>query len=330
LDAAAVTASAELAVQRLGGGGDWLLALPPGRIAGVNVLARALIGGGSVTRMDGPFGADAFAARAAAMGGGPKFTALVPTQLKRLLAAGGDGIVQLARFQAVLVGGAPLDRETRRRAEAGGVRLIETYGMAETCGGCVWDGVPLEAVGIEVVDDVVEIAGPVLALGDCAADGGGEAVQAPRGGGGAFGWRDGRRWHRSRDLGRLQAGRLTVLGRADNAVTSGGVTISPEAVEAVLAEAPWVAQGVVVGLPSEEWGEELVAVVVARDERGADAGDLEELRRRVARRLGRAAAPRELAVVQSIPELGPGKTDRPGARRLAVRQRDAGATRRVG
>ena len=75
---------------------------------------------------------------------GPAYLSLVPTQLGRALDAG----VRLDGYAAVLVGGAACPPALVERARAAGVRVVLSYGMTETCGGCVYDGEPLP--GVEV------------------------------------------------------------------------------------------------------------------------------------------------------------------------------------
>jgi O-succinylbenzoic acid--CoA ligase len=140
----------------------------------------------------------------------------------------------------------------------------------------------------------------------------GTATGEPNG----FGERDGRRWFVSSDMGawRTASGTLEILGRADNAITSGGATVVPEAVEAALRELPGVADALVVGLADAEWGQAVTALVVPRD---GWVPELEKLRLHVKRRLGREAAPRRLVAVAALPELAPGKPDRRAAAALA-------------
>src|SRR5919199_1390648 len=120
------------------------------------------------------------ASAAAALTGGRRYTALVPTQLVRLLEAAqqgdGDGLRQLARFDAVLVGGAGTPVSVIERAAAAGVRVVTTYGASETSGGCVYDGVPLDGVRVRLEDGPdgsrVLLGGPTLARGYRGGDGG--------------------------------------------------------------------------------------------------------------------------------------------------------------
>ncbi|MGY1718555.1 o-succinylbenzoate--CoA ligase [Blastococcus sp. SYSU DS0552] len=289
LSAAALRASAAATLDRLGGPGSWLLALPVSAIAGLQVLCRGLLGGRSATRLGaGEPLADAVARMPA---GDRRYTSLVPTQLRRALDAEPDA---LRAFDAVLVGGAATDPALLARARAAGVAVATTYGMTETAGGCVYDGLPLAGVTVRVTDGI-ELAGPVLAHGY---RGDPQATAA------AFA--DG--WFRTRDAGTLGPdGRLTVHGRLDEVVISGGVNVPPAAVEAALREHPAVADAVVFGRPDPEWGQRVVAAVVPAP---GGAPTLAELRPWVTERLGAPAAPRELRLIASIPTLHTGKPDR--------------------
>ena len=137
LPPAALRASAAATAARLGGPGRWLLALPADHVAGVQVIVRALLAGAPPVVQDlrGGFRPAGFAAATARLGPGRRYTSLVPTQLLRLLDAGGAALDALRGYDAVLVGGAALDAGLRARAEAAGVRVVATYGMTETAGG---------------------------------------------------------------------------------------------------------------------------------------------------------------------------------------------------
>jgi o-succinylbenzoate---CoA ligase len=288
LSADALTASATATHERLGGPGAWLLALPVSAIAGLQVLCRGLLAGERATVLER---GDTLAAATARMPAGRRYTALVPTQLRRFLDAEPDG---LRAFDAVLVGGAATDPELLARAHDAGVAAVTTYGMTETAGGCVYDGEPLDGVRVRVTGGGVELAGPMLALG---------YRLDPEGTAEAFA--DG--WFRTRDAGHLADGRLTVTGRLDDVVITGGVNVSPAAVEAALRTHPDVADAVVVGRPDEEWGQRVVAAVVPAP--GATP-ELSTLRAWVTERLGAPAAPRELRLIEEIPTLHTGKPDR--------------------
>jgi o-succinylbenzoate---CoA ligase len=290
LSAAALAASAAATERRLGGPGRWLLALPVTHVAGLQVVLRALRAGSPPV----PAGPD-FAADTAALGPGRHYTSLVPTQLRRLLAAGPATLDALRSYAAVLLGGAAPPAGLVAQARAAGVPVVVTYGMSETCGGCVYDGVPLDGVTVDLAEgDRIRIGGPVLAGGyrlrpelTRRAFAGGRFVTG--------------------DVGRLTGGRLTVLGRADDVLVTGGEKVAPAAVADALAEHPAVAEAAVVGVADPEWGQRVVAVVVLHDGAGLT---LAEARRHVAGRVSAVAAPRELRVVDALPLLPSGKLDR--------------------
>lgn len=295
LSATALRASARAGLARLGGPGRWVLALPVTSVAGLQVLVRSLVGGTEPVLADGDL---ATAARRAGPTGA--YTALVPTQLHRLDRTG--DLPLLARFDAVLLGGAPSDPALLQRARAAGVRVVRTYGMTETCGGCVYDGWALDGVRVRVAEDGrVHLAGPMLF------DGYGDDPEATaavlRGG-----------WFRTGDLGRVDAdGRLEVLGRADDVVLTGGVSVHLGAVERAVRSHPAVAEAAVTATADEEWGSRVVVVLVP----DGQAPSLADLRDHVAAALPRTWAPRDLRVVDALPLLATGKVDRLAVRALA-------------
>jgi O-succinylbenzoic acid--CoA ligase len=284
----AVLASARASAARLGGSGPWLLALPSSYVAGLNVLVRSLLAGHrpEVLGRRNP--------RETGMAGG--FVSLVPTQLHRWLADAADADA-LASFDTVLVGGGPVDASLKERARKAGVRLVATYGMAETCGGCVYDGVPLDGVGLALADDGrVRLAGPMLF--DCYLDDPAATDEVLVDG-----------WFHTSDAGRLDDdGRLQVLGRVDDVVLSGGVNVSATAVAARLREHPGVAAAEVLGAVDPEWGNRVVAVLALVDP--DEPLSLDGVRAWVGETHPRSWAPREVVVVPELPMLANGKVDR--------------------
>lgn len=315
LSRAALRASATATEHRLGGPGRWLLALPTHHVAGLQVLVRSVLAGTTpVVAPDGPFRPAAFVEAVGAFGTAERrYTSLVPTQLVRLL-DDPAATAALTTFDAVLLGGAATAPDVLARARAAGVGVVTTYGMTETCGGCVYDGVPLDGVAVALDDDGrVLLSGPVLADGYRDRPDLDAFVTLP----------DGRRALRTNDLGRLDDGVLTVLGRADDVLVTGGAKVAPAAVEAVLGGVDGVREACVVGVPDAEWGQAVVAVVVPRP---GDAPALDQVREVVARRLGAPSAPRHLVTVPELPLRGPGKVDRTAVARLAAERLDRDAT----
>jgi o-succinylbenzoate---CoA ligase len=298
LTAAALRASARASLGRLGArpGQPWLSCLPPSHISGLQVFVRSLLAG-SVPVIAGRLDA----ATAAAAGG--HYVSLVPAQLRQLLDEPG-GPAALAGFRAVLLGGAAVPGGLLAGARAAGARVLTTYGMTETCGGCVYDGQPLDGVSVRIgAGGRIGLAGPVLFAGyrgrpELTA----AALDGP--------------WFVTSDLGELDgAGRLTVHGRADGMINTGGEKVAADQVAAVLAACPGVRDAAVVGRPDPQWGELVTAVVVAADP--ADPPGLAQLRRSVRGQLPGYAAPRALVLVPEIPLLRSGKPDLQALRLLA-------------
>jgi O-succinylbenzoic acid--CoA ligase len=314
LSASALRASAGATAERLGGPAAWLLALPAEHIAGVQVIVRSLLAGAvpAVQDLREGFRPDDFVAATAELPGGRRCTSLVPTQLGRLLDAGGSALVALRSYDAVLVGGAALDPGLRARAATAGARVVTTYGMSETAGGCVYDGLPLDGVRVHLDEGGrIRLGGPTLADGYLGAPA--ETAAVFDGG-----------WFRTTDLGRWRDGRLEVLGRADDVIISGGENVAPVAVERVLAAQAGVRAACVVGLPDAEWGQVVAAAVVAEPGNGEpDAVRADRWRAAVRTELGRAAVPRVVLAVPEIPLRGVGKPDRRAVTELLVARRDA-------
>lgn len=295
LSRAAMVASARATHERLGGPGRWLLTLPASYVAGLQVVIRSLVAGEEPVVLDDHA---SFAAAAAECAAGPAaYLSLVPTQLRRMLASEVDAEA-LAGFDAVLLGGGPIDPTLRVEAEGRGIRVVATYGSSETSGGCVYDGVPLDGVELDVRDgEPIRIGGPTLFEGYQ-----GDPDLTARA------LVDG--WFVTSDLGRLIDGRLQVLGRVDDVVISGGVNVPTPAVARRLLDHPKVKEVEVLGVADPEWGQRVVAFLV---------GDLslDQARDWVAVEHPRAWAPRQLVGLDTMPFLATGKVDRIALRAVA-------------
>jgi O-succinylbenzoic acid--CoA ligase len=296
LTAGALRHSARASLARIGArpGERWLCPLPTSHIAGLGVLVRSLLAG-TEPRVTGRL--DPGTGDLAALG--CAHVSLVPTQLRRLLAAGAD----LAAFRTILLGGAAAPAGLLAAARAAGARVVTTYGMSETCGGCVYDGRPLDGVSVSTAaDGRIRIAGPVLFSGYRGAAG--PAGGPPPGSPGSL--VDG--WFVTSDLGRIDgSGRLVVLGRADEMINTGGEKVAPAQVAAVLEAHPAVREAAVIGEPDPGWGERVTAIVVPTTPASPPA--LADLQAHVREHLPRYAAPRSLLLVSGIPLLPSGKPD---------------------
>ena len=329
LSAAALLASARAALDRLGArpGQRWLCGLPTHHISGLGIMVRSLVADSVpvVTAQLDPevVASAARAAAGASSGANPTpgtnllpgganpapgtnplpecdYLSVVPTQLRRLLDAGAP----LAAFRAILLGGAAIPPGMLAEAAASGARVVTTYGMTETCGGCVYDGVPLDQVRVTAsADGRLRISGPVLFSGYRLAP---ELT--------ASALDDG--WFATSDLGGVGPdGRVSVRGRADDVINSGGEKIVASEVEDALRTCAAVRDAVVLGTPDPHWGERVTALVIPSDP--ADPPSLRQIREQLSASLPRYAAPQALLLVAEIPLLPSGKPDRQLLRQIA-------------
>ncbi|MGH3341233.1 MAG: AMP-binding protein, partial [Propionibacteriaceae bacterium] len=297
---AALRASVEATHTRLGGAGDWALALPPFYIAGLNVLARACVGGTRAV----PVRSDLSDLTAVAGNlSERRYISLVPAQLGRALQRS-EVTAALAGFSAVLVGGGPTDVNLVERARASGIKVVTTYGMSETCGGCVYDGQPIPGVAVDLTeDDQILIKSSTLFAGyrlrpDLTAE--------------VF--IDGR-FH-TRDRGRWDAGRLVVLGRLDDVVITGGHKVDLADVEQAVQQwaAHHQAHAAALGIPDPVWGTTIMAV-------SDSPGSLEDLQTVVRQWLPTYAVPRELIYLDQLPWLPNDKPNRAAIRSMILNLR---------
>ena len=285
LPRAAIRAAIERSNVALGAEPDdpWLAVLPPGHVGGLLVYLRSAVLG-TPLEAHSRFDPDVLD------GAGRVFVSVVPTMVGRLV----EAEASLAGV-TLLVGGDRLEPGLRDAAAGLGARVVGSYGLTEACGGVAYDGVLLEGTDARVPSDgTIELAGTTLMDGyrnDPAATA--EAFTL-----------DG--WLRTRDLGELGAdGRLEILGRADEAITSGGETIWPQEIEAVLEDHPKVGEVAVAGVPDAERGQHVAVWVVPRSYENPPT--LEELVRHATGRIARFKLPRDLSLVSRLPRTPSGK-----------------------
>ncbi len=294
-----VVSSADATHQFLGGAGGWLLALPPHHIAGIQVLTRSLVAGIEPITVDVSEGFNvekfAEAAEELRLDSARCYTSLTPMQLLKAMDTL-QGIEALRLFDAILVGGAPLRYDDRRAAKELGITAVTTYGSSETAGGCVYNGRPLPGVTVRVEKERIILGGPMIAAGyrnfdhheDFQPDG----------------------YFRTADTGYLKEGVLTVTGRLDTVIVSGGLKIHPEVLEGVIREIPGITDVCVVGIPDRRLGE---AIVAAYTGTASPEDIIESLHE-----LPRWQLPKEIMKVEMLPQIGPGKVDRRGIVQLFV------------
>lgn len=325
---------------------QWLLALPAHYVAGAQVLARSVLAGttpvvaASVTD-GGSFTPGVFLNAAERLSCARRFASLVPTQVHKLLEAaeaspalGSEIYDALGQFTGILLGGAPASASLLAAARELGLNVVTTYGSAETAGGCVYSGVALPGVRLRVVPEDAGLAdSPVVAGAEVAGRIwlGGEHLASGYLGDSArtashfFVDAHGCRWYRTDDYGSFvppapntseddSASVLSVLGRSDDVIITGGVKVSSHAVAAVLESHPAVREAAVAGVPDARWGAAVIAAVTLRNlpgHYGADAAETAgQLQQLCGARLGAAGVPKVVRIVPDFPAASTGKPDR--------------------
>lgn len=310
LPATSICASISATTTHLGASGQWLLTLPANYVAGTMVVLRSLSAGHvPLTYGEHPFTTARFLACCENFKPGiDRFTSLVPTQLFRLLENPTPELLQCLRsFKAILVGGASLPTNLATKAQDLNLPLVFTYGMSETCGGCVYDGKPLPGVQVKLAPGgTILLSTPTLATGYLSESGFTPLPIVKVGT---------KKFFPTSDSGVIDpAGTLTVTGRLDDVVISGGLNIAPAHIENLLSAEERFGQVCVLGVPDPHWGQKLVALCSGKN--FADAcGRAREL---ITATNPVAWVPKEFFFEVPLPQLSSGKLDRQTARNLAT------------
>lgn len=307
IPATALINGAQGTAHHLGGHAQWLLALPTTHIAGIQVLARSLVAGTrpvSVDRTAG-FTPTAFLQGVSRLNHTFTATSLVPTQLDTLLldpdhVRRSESIAALRSFNAILLGGAAPTSHLSATITELKLPVTRTYGMSETAGGCVYDGTALPGVTIKLTPDQrIMLTGPTLASG---------YLDNPAATAAAFPTINNTRWHLTNDLGTLTGGRLTITGRIDDIINTGGVKVAPAPIDDALLTVPGVTGACTVATPHPHWGQAVTAVITVCAD--SEIPTLTAIRTELSRSLNAAQLPQRLLITTDFP-LGPsGKINR--------------------
>jgi acyl-CoA synthetase (AMP-forming)/AMP-acid ligase II len=288
-----------------------LVAVPPFHIAGVTAVLSSTYAGRRVVPL-ARFSAEDWISTALAEGVTHAF--VVPTMLARIVAALEDEPdVGLPTLRHLAYGGARMPAPVLERAlhRLPDVGFVNAYGLTETSSTvCVLGpddhraalhgddaararlasvGRPVPGVEVRVVEGEILIRGAQVS---------GDYV-------GVSSQRDGEGWLHTGDRGRVDdEGYVFVEGRGDDTIIRGGENIAPAEIEDALLHHPAVTSAAVVGLPDEEWGERVVAMVALRASTSATPDELCEF---VRDRVGSLKTPETIAVREELPHTATGK-----------------------
>jgi O-succinylbenzoic acid--CoA ligase len=226
---------------------------------------------------------------------------LVPTQLGRML---DQGVPCPKAVRAILLGGAASAPALLERARSRGYPVLASYGSTETC-----SQIATQPPGATSRDDVASaLPGTELRLeqerlfvrSDTLASGYYPDQPLPR---------DADGWFELPDRAALDAhGQLTILGRADDVIVSGGENVAPLQVEAALLSHPEVTAACVFAQPDPDLGQRVCALLVSTS--GTVPGDL---RAHLSAPLAGFKCPKAVAVCPELPQLASGQVDRRAA-----------------
>ena len=293
LSASAVITSAKASNTYLGAadGDTWSLLLPVTHIAAINVLVRAQLLGTNPIDLRGERSEYPTV----------DFTAIVPAQLFTALNSDSALLRHLKEAKSVLIGGAALSDSLRRQGEAAGINIVTTYGMTETCGGCVYDGTPLDGVEVSITaENRIAIKGAVLADTYIGAQAQWDAAS-----------KDG--WFVSSDLGKIEDGKLIVEGRSDDVIVSGGENISLGQIETALQRYFPDLTCAAFSTKDVQWGDSLHLAVA-----GSELPTEADINSYLAAEIGEFAKIKGFLHLSELPLMGIGKVDRKKLAQLSM------------
>lgn len=280
----------------------WLACLPFHHIGGLSIFTRsAYVGFPAIVTW--PF--DAAEVMDSVERHHATAISLVPTMLRRLIDANWEPPATL-RF--ALLGGAASPISLQKEALDRGIPIAPSYGMTETCSQIC------TLLPDEVAAHIGTVGRPIPGAAVMIRDDDRVAAQAEQTGRIWARSPDSSAWIETGDLGAVDLeGYLTVVGRADEMIVTGGEKVAPAEIENLLALRADVAEAAVIGIADPEWGERVVAAVVAGR---AGSPDPESLRSYLRESLAPFKVPRSVVVVAELPRTGPGKVDRGMLRNL--------------
>ncbi|HMS24175.1 MAG TPA: AMP-binding protein [Acidimicrobiia bacterium] len=274
----------------------WLCCLPPYYIAGLAIFARCFSTDSTlvfhehfdVTRVEDSLKNESITA-----------ISLVSSQLHKLL----DAKIDLSGLKTVLVGGSAVRSELIDTCSQQGIAIHQTYGMTETWGGICHDGILFDNTQARISDDIIELSSTSLMSGyrhDYPAT---LARITPDG------------WFRTFDRGKIQDGRLHVLGRNDDVINSGGIKVDPLSLEAKLHDLYPEHAFIVCATPHKNLGS---CVTLCFHGSTSDLPELEDIRKRLIEYVPSTHLPLRLATIDQLPFSETGKVKRSATAQLCT------------
>lgn len=295
----------------------WLLCLPLNHIGGVSIILRSLLYGSGIYRMNN-FDEQMVATF---LSENKLFQAasLVPTMLKRLLDI--TAFQTHNNFKAILLGGGPVAPDLLEKSVRKGIPLVASYGMTETCAQIAANPLlkpsgiyaPLKSSGVLFDPNEIEIrdqtgeklgsnnSGTIWLKGPQVFDG----YRSPDLNNDFF---DDQDWFNTGDFGHVNGnGQLFIESRRSDLIITGGENVSPYEIESELERIDPIVEAAVLGIPDEEWGQRVVAVVVAKTDKKLSE---EEIREQLKDRITSFKVPKQIVQTETLPKNHSGKVIR--------------------
>lgn len=294
----------------------WLLCLPLNHIGGISIILRSLLYGSAIFRMKSfhPEMIKTFLIENKLF----QAASLVPTMLKRLLKT--PGFFVHKNFKAILLGGGPIDQDLIEKCATKGIPLVPSYGMTETCAQIAANPLlkpsgtygPLKSVGqifnpneIEIRDEQnepvsVNTSGEIWLRGPQVFDG-----YLNQDNSAFFDEND---WFKTGDYGHINNhGHLFIKSRRSDLIITGGENVSPFEIETELEKIDSIREAAVIGLPDKEWGERIVALIVAKNGQPINT---EKIQKELKKRISPFKVPKKIIQADSLPRTRNGKIKR--------------------
>lgn len=295
----------------------WLLCLPLNHIGGISIILRSVFYDSAIYRL-GEFHEEMVKEF---LGENQRFQAasLVPTMLKRLL---DDPLFKTHRnFKSILLGGGPVTEDLLRKSAERGIPVVSSYGLTETCAQIIANPLvapsgmytPLKSVGkpfppneLQIRDDNGRVlgknqSGAIWLKGPQVFDGYYDKEETKK----RFD-KDG--WFNTGDFGHMNGFKhIFIESRRTDLIITGGENVNPNEVEDAMQRLPTIKEAVVIGVPDEEWGQRVTAVVTLKN---GKTPVLDEIREQLKDALTDFKIPKELKIVKDFPKTDTGKVKR--------------------
>lgn len=286
--------------------GQWLLALPINYIAGIQVIIRSVILNifPQVINFNVSFSQKSFLYTFHKMTKSIKYTALVPTQLFRLLNKYNYYVIEaLQKFHTILIGGDFISKDLTDKIKKYNIQVSTTYGCTESSGGCVYNHIPMKGINIIVnsLNQRICINGPILCRG---------YLNNKNLNKKSFQIINKKRFFITDDIGYKNRNSIYISKRINNIIKIGGIKHSINDIQEVLNKIFFIKESILIKINNLEWGEIIAALIVKTTKGRLSNSELSIIKKYIETKIGKLSIPKVLLSIDSIPKLCNNKIDK--------------------